>query len=117
MEKVSIIIMGAFYIAAGLNHFKSPKLYIKMIPKYLPNPKLLNYLSGIAEVALGLMLFIEPIRNYALLGIIALLIAVFPANIEMLNSEHFKKIPRKLKLIRLPLQAVAIYWAYTHLSW
>lgn len=117
MEKVSIVIMAIFYIAAGLNHFKNPNLYIKMIPKYLPSPKLLNTLSGIAEVALGLMLFYEPIRNYALIGIIALLIAVFPANIEMVNSEHFKSIPKKWKILRLPLQAVAIYWAYAHLSW
>lgn len=117
MEKVSIIIMSIFYIAAGLNHFKNPNLYIKMIPKYLPYPKFLNLLSGAVEVVLGLMLFYEPIRNYALLGIIALLIAVFPANIDMVKSEHFKTIPRKFKILRLPLQAVAIYWAYIHLSW
>jgi uncharacterized membrane protein len=116
MEKVSIIIMSIFYIAAGLNHFKNPNLYIKMIPGYLPYPKVLNHLSGAAEVVLGLMLFYEPVRNYALLGIIALLIAVFPANIEMVNSEHFKTIPKKFKILRLPLQAVVIYWAYIHLN-
>ena len=116
MEKVSIIIMALFYIAAGLNHFRDPNFYLKMIPKYLPYPKFLNFFSGGAEVLFGLMLFYQPWRNYALIGIIALLLAVFPANAEMVNSEHFKTIPRKWKILRLPLQAIVIYWAYFHIK-
>jgi uncharacterized membrane protein len=116
MGIISIIIMAVFYIVAGLNHFRNPDFYLKMIPKYLPYPKSLNFISGALEVIFGLMLFYQPLRNYALIGIITLLIAVFPANVEMVSSDHFKMIPKKWKLLRLPLQGVVIYWAYFHIK-
>ena len=86
------------------------------MPKYLPAHKVLNILSGGFEIALGIALFFVQTRNFALIGIILLLIAVFPANIAMINSENFKAIPKKWKLLRLPIQGLFIFWAYYHLD-
>jgi len=116
MKDASIYIMAIFYILAGLNHFKDPNFYLKMMPQYLPAHKLLNKISGGIEIILGALLLFESLRNYALVGIIALLIAVFPANIEMVNSKHFLNIPRFWKIFRLPFQGALIYWAYYHLD-
>ena len=114
--EISIYIMAIFYIIAGLNHFINPQFYLRMLPKYLPFHHAINLLSGFFEIILGICLFIVPIRNYGLIGIIVLLILVFPANIEMVTSKHFKHIPLKLKVLRLPIQGVLIYWAYFHLN-
>jgi uncharacterized membrane protein len=71
--------MALIYVVAGLNHFRSPKLYERIIPPYFPNPTL-NLISGFAEVVLGIALLI-PVIKPCRLGIIALLIAVFPTHI------------------------------------
>ncbi|MCH7643043.1 MAG: DoxX family protein, partial [Chloroflexi bacterium] len=111
----SLYSMAIFYILAGLNHFRDPRFYLKMMPKYLPAHKELILASGAIEILLGAALFFEPIRDFALIGIILLLIAIFPANVEMLTSKNFKKIPLKWKVLRLPFQGVFIFWAYYHL--
>lgn len=116
MSDFSLIAMAVFYILAGLNHFRDPRFYIKMMPALFPAHKELVLISGAAETFLGAALFIGPVRDYALIGIILLLIAVFPANISMVTSPHFKKVPLGGKLLRLPFQAVLIYWAYSHLG-
>jgi uncharacterized membrane protein len=48
--------MAIIYIVAGLNHFRNPRLYLKIIPPYLPNPKAVNTISGVAEIVLGITL-------------------------------------------------------------
>lgn len=107
--------MGAFFVFAGIMHFVKPKMYLRMMPPYIPWPSFMVYASGVAEFLLGLALFYEPIRNYAAWGIIALLIAIFPANIQMLiEYKKFKPIPRWGLILRLPLQAVLIWWAYQY---
>lgn len=109
------LLMGIFYIVAGVNHFISPDFYLKMIPPYLPNPELLNYLSGAAEVALGMGVFIPRLRLWSCYGVIALLIAVFPANIYMLTEAMNSvdpEIPVWTLILRLPIQGVFIYWAW-----
>lgn len=116
MKEYSLFAMAGFYITAGINHFRDPNFYLKMMPKILPWPRFLNYLSGFLEIIFGIGVLFEPVRDYALWGIILLLIAVFPANLEMVRSENFKNIPLKWKLIRLPFQLLFIGWAYYHLS-
>lgn len=115
MKKFFTILMGIFYIVAGVNHFISPDFYLKMIPPYLPNPELLNYLSGLAEVILGIAIFIPGLRLWACYGVIALLIAVFPANIFMLTEAmgaENPEMPVWVLVLRLPFQAVFIFWAW-----
>ena len=105
--------MAVLYLLAGLNHFRNPKMYIKIIPEFFPNPRLLNIISGLAEVTLAVALCIPILTHYAAIGIILLLIAVFPANINMLlNKKASFGLPKWLLLLRIPLQFILIYWAY-----
>ena len=109
--------MGIIYILAGLNHFRQPRLYLKIIPDYLPNPNLLNKLSGIAEILLGILICISLTSNFAAWGIIALLLAIFPANLYMYqNDKAALGLPKWLRLLRLPLQLALIYWAFLYTS-
>lgn len=113
METISLWIMAILYVVAGVNHFIMPKFYEKIIPPFFSNPKLINWLSGIAEIILGILLFIPAYTSIAAWGVIALLIAVYPANIY-----HFMKGWKKKKMVwvlamRLPLQFLLIWWAYS----
>ena len=84
--RISVYTMGLFYVIAGANHFFNPEFYLKMMPDYLPFHEFLNQLSGAGEVLLGLGVLFSPTRRWSSLGIIALLIAVFPANVFMLQQ-------------------------------
>ncbi|MBD3582412.1 DoxX family protein [Flavobacterium selenitireducens] len=110
-----LYVMAGLYILAGLNHFRKPRLYRKIIPPYLPNPNLLNALSGIAEIVLGACLCVPVLSKYAAFGIVALLVAVFPANIFMYTNEQAAfGLPKWMRLARLPLQIVLILWAFLY---
>jgi len=111
-ETYSLWSMAGLYILAGINHFVQPKFYLKIIPPFLPFPQIINWVSGLMEVVLGMVLLLPEYQSLAAWGIIVLLIAVFPANIY-----HFMKGYRKKKMvavlaIRLPFQFVLIWWAY-----
>lgn len=113
--KIGLYLMAAFYIYAGYSHFKNPKFFLKITPPFVPKPELVNIIVGVAEIALGLMLLFPQTRSIAAWGIIALLIAVFPANIY-----HHIKARRKGKhvtatMIRLPFQILFIYLAYLYI--
>lgn len=110
--EISKYIMAVLYILAGANHFVSPKFYYKITPPFLKNKPLINWLSGGAEILLGALLF-TAFSSWAAWGIIALLIAVFPANIYHLQQKGAgMKVPIWALWVRLPLQFVLIYWAY-----
>lgn len=110
--------MAAFYVLAGLNHFRDPGFYLPMMPPYLPWHRELVALSGAAELGLGLALLVAPLRRWAAWGVIALLIAVFPANLHVALAD----VPiggRTEGLgvwnwVRLPLQLVLIAWAWLY---
>ncbi|HEX8709576.1 MAG TPA: MauE/DoxX family redox-associated membrane protein [Pyrinomonadaceae bacterium] len=106
-------ILALFFVLAGLNHFRAPDFYLRMMPPYLPWHLLLVYLSGVFEMALGLMLLFPKYQRMAAWGLIALLVAVFPANIQMaVNPGLYPEFGRGALWARLPLQAVLIAWAY-----
>ncbi|TRW24682.1 DoxX family membrane protein [Flavobacterium zepuense] len=110
-----LYLMAALYIVAGLNHFRVPKIYVRMIPPSLPAPRALNLLSGLAEILLGIALCIPAVSSWAAWGIIALLIAIFPANVFMYTNERAGMgLPKWARLIRLPLQLLLIVWAYLY---
>ncbi len=105
-------LLGGFMVLAGVNHFLNPKLYLRIMPPYLPWHEALVALSGAGEIALGLLVFVPRYRRMAGWGLIALLVAVFPANVYMaLNPQRFAPIPQWALWLRLPLQAVLIAWA------
>ena len=106
--------MAAVYVAAGINHFIHPAIYISIMPTWIGWHQLLVALSGIFEILFGLLLIPRSTRVVAAWCIIALLIAVFPANIQMmLNYWHENKPGLWLTILRLPLQLVLIRWAYS----
>jgi uncharacterized membrane protein len=107
--------MVAFYVAAGINHFVHPASYEKIIPTQLPSPGLLVYVSGFFEIVLGILLIPQATRRLAAWGIILLLIAVFPANIQMMINYYKEGNPHLwITIVRLPIQLLLIYWAYVY---
>ncbi len=106
-------LLALLFIAAGVNHFVDPATYLRIMPPYLPFPLALVHLSGVGEVVGGVGLFITKWRVAAGWGLIALLVAVFPANIHMaLHPELFPSIAPELLWGRLPLQLVLIAWVW-----
>ena len=106
-------ILAAAFILAGINHFLNPQFYLKMMPPVLPAHIFLIYLSGVFEILFGVLLLIPKFSRFAAWLIIALLIAVFPANIYMaLNPQMFPDISPTVLYLRLPLQFVLIAWAF-----
>lgn len=101
-------------IGAGANHFLDPATYVAMMPSALPAPTALVYVSGVAEIAGGLGLIPLRTRRWAAWGLVALLIAVFPANVNMAVNElplGDRAVPTWALWARLPLQLVLIAWA------
>jgi uncharacterized membrane protein len=113
MELFFLYLMGSIYIFAGIMHFVKPRMYIRIIPPYLPKPEVLNLLAGVFEIILGLGLFFANTRSISAIGIILLLLAVFPANIYM-YQKGAKGIPKWALFLRLPLQFALIAWAYMY---
>ncbi len=117
MQKYLRWLLAGLMIVAGLNHFRMPALYIAMIPAWLPAPSALNIISGIAEIVggLGLLAPWPAVRRAASWGLVALLLCVFPANVNMaihhlpLGDNH---VPAWTLWARLPLQAILIAWAW-----
>lgn len=116
-----LIAMGALYVAAGVNHFVMSRLYLSIVPPYIPHPQAMVWLSGAAEIACGIAVLVPDgtvfrnSRRAACLGLIALLIAVFPANLHMaLHPQLFPSIPTWALWARLPLQLPLIAWAWWH---
>nr|MBA2737372.1 DoxX family membrane protein [Pyrinomonadaceae bacterium] len=101
------------FVPAGINHFINADFYLKIMPPVLPAPLFLVYLSGIFEIALGITLLLPKFTRLAAWGLIALLIAVFPANVYMaMNTGLFPEFNPTAIYLRLPLQIVLIAWAY-----
>lgn len=110
-----LYLMAALYIAAGINHFVNPKFYLRIIPRGLPFPSAINYLSGALEVIFALLLIPDSTRSQGAWMLILLLIAIFPANIQM-SITYYRKNYRYfwLTILRLPLQGVLIWWAWIY---
>ena len=109
--------MGLLYIAAGTLHFLATSRYTAIMPPWLPAHRALVLISGVAEIAggLGILAPIPTLRRAAAWGIVALLIAVMPANIQMLTAHAaFPTIPVWVLAVRLPLQLPLIYWAWRY---
>lgn len=114
IKSISKYLLALFMVAAGMLHFVRPAFYLKIMPPDLPWHRELVYLSGFFEVVLGLLLLVPRLSRLAAWGIIALLIAVFPANIYLYQHQDILPASPILHLLRLPLQGVFILWAYWH---
>jgi uncharacterized membrane protein len=106
-------LFASIFIGAGTLHFVITDSFVKVMPPYLPWHLELVYISGIFEIVLGVMLLVPKCQVLAAWGLIALLIAVFPANVYMaLNASDYPQFPAALIWLRLPLQGVLIAWVY-----
>ena len=107
------VVFGGLFVVAGLNHFRNPGFYVGIVPPYLPWPLALVYISGVAEIVLGALLLFPTWTVMAAWGLIALLIAVFPANVHMaMQPQLYPSISPTALLLRLPIQGVLVAWAY-----
>jgi uncharacterized membrane protein len=111
-KTISRYVLAAFFVGAGIMHFVVPEFYLKIMPPYIPQHQLMVDLSGLAEILLGAMLMFRDLQRMAGWGLILLLIAVFPANIYVYQNQELFPGPPLAHLLRLPLQGVAILWAY-----
>ncbi|WP_010229265.1 DoxX family protein [Gillisia marina] len=110
------LLMAGMYILAGIFHFLKPKAYLRIMPRYLPQHKLLVYLSGAAEILLGIGLVITATKTLAIYGIILMLLIFLLVHFYMLSSKKAAAgIPVWALILRLPLQFVLIWWAYFYL--
>jgi uncharacterized membrane protein len=114
MKTLSKYLLALLMVGAGTMHFAKPDFYQKIMPPYLPWHLELIYLSGIIELTLVILLLVPRFSRWAAWGIIALLIAVFPANIYLYQHQEIIPGPPLLHFLRLPLQAVLILWAFWH---
>ncbi|WP_435063015.1 DoxX family protein [Halobaculum sp. EA56] len=120
LKRPLLYVMGPLYVVAGVLHFVAPKVYAQVVPPELPRPLDLVYLSGIAEVALGVGVLIPRTRRASAWGLVALLAAVFPANLHMaVRDVTVEGVPAWMRdppdaalWARLPLQGVLALWAW-----
>jgi uncharacterized membrane protein len=106
-------LLALAFVLAGANHFINTAFYLSIMPPFLPAHLFLVYLSGVCEMALGALLAIPKYSTLAAWALIALLVAVFPANIYMaMNTNLFPQFSPMGIWLRLPLQFVLIAWAF-----
>ena len=112
-KKLVLLGLAAFFINVGIDHFINPDFYLSIMPPAFPLHLEAVYISGLFEVLGGLGVLIPRLRKFSGWGLIALLIAVYPANIYMaLTPEAFPDVPLYTLYIRLVFQFIFFYWAY-----
>ena len=106
-------LLGVTFLATGALHFLRPRIFEAIVPDYLPAQRELVYASGVAEIVGGAGVLYSKTARAAGWWLIATLLAIFPANVEMaVHAERFKQFPAPLLWARLPLQGVLIAWAW-----
>jgi uncharacterized membrane protein len=112
-----LYLMGFMYVFAGSMHYIKPKIYLRIMPRYLPSPKFLVHLSGAAEILLGIGVCLSATKNVSIYALIAMLILFFAVHFYMLKGEKESAgIAKWLLILRIPLQFVLIFWAYQYLK-
>jgi len=118
VKRPLLYLMGPMYVVAGALHFVVPELYVQIVPPVLPARLALVYLSGIAEIAVGIGVLLPRTRRLAAWATVAVLVAVFPANVYMATAGVVVEgLPgggdpsALVRWGRLPLQAVLLLWA------
>ncbi len=118
VRRIARVVLTVAMVAVGVKHFADPEPFVRIVPRALPAPLLLVWISGVAEIALGLLVLVpHPLaRRRARWGLIALYVAVFPANINMavngIQLDPSDPIPAWAAWARLPFQVLFIAWAW-----
>ncbi|MEO7458252.1 MAG: hypothetical protein ABIY52_18480 [Gemmatimonadaceae bacterium] len=111
----SHVVIAAIFLASAVGHFVFPRAFMSIMPSWLPSHRMLVYVSGAFEALGGIGILLPATRAAAGWGLIALLVAVFPANIQMLlnaHSAHASRAYQSALVARLPLQPLLIWWIY-----
>ncbi len=114
-KSILIVISSIFYTITGIKHFIESDYFLSIIPPYLPFHIELVYISGFFEILFGLMILFPKYRYYGSIGLIFLLIAVFPANIYLAQSKEAQEAigtSQQIAIWRLPIQGILIWIAY-----
>lgn len=113
LRRLALLAAALFFTAIGVAHFTNASFFVAIMPPYVPAHLLLVYLSGVFEILGGAGLLVAATRRFAGLGLMALLAAVYPANIHMaLNPELFPDMSPAALYARLPLQFVFAAWVW-----
>jgi uncharacterized membrane protein len=116
-EPIGLYVMAGMYVIAGIMHFIKPKMYMRIMPSYLPNHKALVFLSGVAEILLGIGLCIPALKTISIYGIIAMLIVFLLVHFYMLSGEKASAgIPKWILVLRIALQFGLMFWAWMYLN-
>ena len=116
MNMFQLYLMGSLYTILGVLHFTNTGFYRPLMPRFMPSHDLLIYLSGLAEIVLGIGVLIPQSRNLALWGIILMLLVFLIVHVNMLFPSNRLGIPLWVLSLRIPLQFVLIYWAYIYIK-
>ena len=112
-----LYIMAALYVFTGLMHFIKPKIYLRIMPPFLPFPKFLVASSGVIEILLGIGLCFSLTKNTSIYSIIIILVLFLVVHFYMLTSRKAAAgLPKWLLILRIPLQFVLMYWAASYLQ-
>jgi uncharacterized membrane protein len=117
-KRILLWAMAIFYVSAGMNHLLNPDFYLAIIPPELPDPEWLNLAAGLAEIVLGVFVLEPRVRALAAWGLVALLVAVFPANLYVALENVGVPDGRPgtgnplVNWVRLPFQALFVAWAW-----
>jgi len=113
LRRGALLLAAAFFVMAGVGHFTNAEFFVSIMPPYLPAHLALVYLSGVFEILGGLGILLAATRRAAAIGLLALLVAVYPANIHMaVHPELFPEMSPGLLYARLPLQFVFMLWVW-----
>lgn len=108
----SVLALASLFMMAGSLHFVVPEFYLAMMPPWLPAHRELVVASGIAEIVGGVGVLAGRWRRPAGIGLLLLLLAVFPANVQMLINARAADQPELLLWLRLPLQFLLFWWVW-----
>ncbi|HEX2485798.1 MAG TPA: hypothetical protein VHQ66_10880 [Myxococcota bacterium] len=115
LKRIALFLLALFFVAAGVTHFTNPEFFVAIVPPALPAPLTLVYVSGVFEILGGLAVLWPATRAAAGVGLVLLLLAVYPANLYMAFApERFvaQGTPLWALYARLPVQFVFIAWAW-----
>jgi uncharacterized membrane protein len=116
-ERISLFALSWLGVSAGVLHFVKTQFFVDMVPAALPAPELLVHVSGVFEILGGVGLLVARTRRFSAFGLIALFVAVFPANINMavnhITPAGTTAMPVWVLWARLPLQGLLVWWAYS----
>ena len=116
-KSVTIYVFSLFYLVVGIKHFTDVNFFVSIMPTYIPFHEFFIYLSGFFEILFGFLLIFKRTRKFAGIGLIYLLVFVFPANVHLYLSEVAQKalsITQNDALIRLPFQLPLMIIAFWH---